>query len=83
MKQTPWSITTRQQPQRAGPRKRRAGVGVNGKLRRNKQKALAFLVAAETRRDYFCNYFKQFDRAGGSFRFRAFSLFRFFVATKK
>jgi len=32
--------------------KQRAGVGVNGKRRRNKQKALAFLLPQA--RDYFC-----------------------------
>jgi hypothetical protein len=81
VKQPPLQTTI---PQTATPRranrKRRAGGGVNGKLRRNKKKALAF-VSVTTH--YFCYYFKQFDRAGRSFRFRAFSLFRFFVATKK
>ena len=37
---------------RAGFPKRRAGGGVNGKQRRNKQKALAFLLPQA--RDYFC-----------------------------
>ena len=36
----------------AGFPKRRAGGGVNGKQRRNKQKALAFLLPQA--RDYFC-----------------------------
>jgi len=36
---------------RAGHRKRRAGAGVNGKLRRNKQKALAFVPDTA---HYFC-----------------------------
>jgi len=59
---------------RAGFPKRRAGGGVNGKQRRNKQKALAFLLPQA--RDYFCIISSCFtERVEHSFRIAFFGSF--------